>query len=431
MTTSSSRFHSGAAPRAASGRGRRGRSLIARCLALLIPVAAFAGYTIDDQRTAKRLNLVSEHLQADQYEEAEQVLNGMTLTRLNPYERSIVYQMYGYLANGREDYQKAAEYFEKAVAEEALPPAMATTMRFNIAQLYMALERWEEAIAALEQWFTETLAQEIKPNSNAYYTLAIAYYQLALDREDEALKEKALAPAKTAVEIATKPQERWLQLLLALYLEKKNYKKSLPILEQLVSMYPKKSYYLQLSAIYGELEMDQQSLAAQQLAYVQGMLSEDRELRRLAELYLYYEIPYRAARVMEKGFEEGKIEADAKSMELLANSLLAAKEYEKAFDPLVRAAELSETGNLFLTLGQLYIQREDWENAASALESAVEKGELRNPCNSELLLGIAHFNQGRTGDARTWFRRAGNDERCEDASQRWIQHVERESQQGG
>lgn len=431
MTTYDSRIHSGDTPQAASDRGWRGRSLVALFVALLVPVAALAGYTIDDQRTAKRLNLVSEHLQADQYEEAEQVLNSMTLTRLNPYERSLVYQMYGYLWNGREDYAKAAEYFEKSVEGDALPPAQVTNMRFNIAQLYMALERWEDAIAALEKWFVETEAQEITPNSNAYYTLAIAYYQLSIDREDDALKDKALVPAKKAVEIATKPQERWLQLLLALYLEKKEYENALPILEQVVSLYPKKTYWLQLSAIYGELGMDQQSLAAQQLAYVQGLLSEDRELRRLAELYLYYEIPYRAARVMEKGFEEGKIERDAKSLELYANSLLAAKEYEEAFEPLKEAAEMSEAGNLYLTLGQLYLQREDWENATYALRRAVEKGELRNPCNSQLLLGIAHYNQGQTGDARTWFRRAGDDERCEEASQRWLQHLARESQEGG
>jgi tetratricopeptide (TPR) repeat protein len=431
MTAYDSRIHSGRIPQVAADRSRCVRSFATLFIALLVPVVAFAGYTIDDQRTAKRLNLVSEYLQADQYDEAEQVLDGMTLTRLNPYERSLVYQMYGYLANGREDYAKAAEYFEKSLEGDALPPAQVTNMRFNIAQLYMALERWEDAIAALEKWFTETEAQDIKPNSNAYYTLAIAYYQLGLDRDDEALKDKALIPAKKAVEIATKPQERWLQLLLALYLEKKDYKNALPVLEQVVSLYPKKTYWLQLSAIYGELGMDQQSLAAQQLAYHQGLLSEDRELRRLAELYLYYEIPYRAARVMEKGFEEGKIEKDAKSLELYANSLLAAKEYERAFEPLKEAAELSETGNLYLTLGQLYLQREDWDNATSALRNAVEKGELRNPCNSELLLGIAHYNQGQTGDARTWFQRAGNDERCEEASQRWLQHIARESAQGG
>jgi len=430
MTASSISFFSG---RSGGAVRWRGMCVAALVLALVFPMSAFAGYTIDDQRTAKRLNLVSEHLQADQYDEAEQVLNGMTLTRLNPYERSMVYQLYGYLSNGRDDYEKAAGYFEKSLEENALPPELATTMRFNIAQLYMALQRWRDAVATLERWFVETQEQGQKPNSNAYYTLAIAYYQMALDEEDDSLKDKALEPAKTAVELSSKPRERWLQLLLALYLEKKDYKGALPVLEQLVSLHSKKTYWLQLSAIYGELGMDQQSLAAQQLAYVQGLLVEDRELQRLAELYLYYELPYRSARVMQKGFEEEKIEPDDKSLELLANSLLAAKEYDTAMKPLTEAAELSEEGDLYMRLGQVYIQREEWEKASSALENALDKGGLQKPCNSQLLLGIAHYNDGNPGEANNWFRKARRDENedCQTAAHRWMMHLERESQQGG
>jgi tetratricopeptide (TPR) repeat protein len=208
---------------------------------------------IDDASTVETLNQVSEHLQEDRFTEAETVLDSVDMRQLNPYERAIVYQLYGYLANGREDYAKAAEYFEKALAEDALPPATATTIRFNIAQLYIALERWEDAIKALEQWFAESEAQKKKPDSNAYYTLAVAYYQLATEKEDETLKDKALDPAKKAVEIATEPQERWLQMLLALYLEKNDYQNALPVLEQLVSLYPKETYWTQLVHILAKL----------------------------------------------------------------------------------------------------------------------------------------------------------------------------------
>ncbi|MDH3518944.1 MAG: tetratricopeptide repeat protein [Myxococcales bacterium] len=393
-------------------------------LAVLVSVAAGAAQYTVDERTSKRLTMVQEFLQAEQYDEAEQILKGFTLVRLNAYERAIVFQMWGYVAAGREDYEAAASYFEKCLAEAALPEESAINMRFNIAQLYMALTRWDDAIAALEQWFAAVEA----PNSNAYYTLAIAYYQKAEEDDLPEYKAKALVPAAKAVEIATKPQERWLQLLLALYMESKDYKSSLPVLEQLVSLYPNKSYWIQLSAIYGELGMDQQSLAAQQLAYLQGLLDKDKELRRLAELYLYYELPYRAVKVLEKGFEEGKIEEDKKSLELYANALLAAREYETALEPLERAASLAEDGNLYVRLGQVYVTQEEWQKAQDAFEHALEKGELRNACSSQLLLGITIYNQGKRGPAREWFQRAGRDEACETASQQWIQHLDRERQ---
>jgi len=397
-------------------------------LAAAIPSVAFAAanYTVSE-RAGKRLTMIQEHLQEEQYDQAEELLKGFTMTRLNPYEKALVYQFWGYVEAGRENYEASADYFEKCLAEEALPEEAAINMRFNIAQLYMALNRWDDAIAALELWFS----QVPEANSNAYYTLAIAYYQKSEEDDDPAYKDKALEPARKAVELAKKPQERWLQLLLALYMERKDYKNSLPLLEELVSLYPKKTYWIQLSAIYGELEMDQQSLAAQQLAYVQHLLDKDKELRRLAELYLYYELPYRAVKVLEKGFEDGTIERDKKSLELYANALVSAKEYDAAIEPLTEAAEISDTGDLYMRLGQVYVDREEWAKAEDAFRNALDRGGLREKCRSELLLGITQYNQGRAGDARTWFQRAGREEACETYSQQWLQHIERESQQGG
>lgn len=399
---------------------------LAILLALIFPTAVLAAQTVD-QRTGKRLNAVQEFLMAEQYEEAEKILDGMTLTRLNAYERAIVFQMYGYIYAGREDYATAVDYFEKCLAEEAIVEQQAINMRFNIAQLYMALQRWDDALAALLKWFDEVE----EANSNAYYVLAIAYYQKFTETEDPTYKKKALEPARKAVELATKPKQSWLQLLLALYLDDKQYEKSLPILEQLVSLYPKKSYWLQLSAIYGELERDDESLAAQQLAYTQGLLTKDKELRRFAQLFLYYDLPWRAAKVVKKGLEDEVIEEDSESLELLANALLAAREYESALGPLDRAASLAENGDLYVRLGQVYIQREEWEKASAALESALEKGELDDPCQSQVLLGITNYSQGKKGSARNWFQRARGDEKCEEQSARWLLHLQRESQQGG
>jgi tetratricopeptide (TPR) repeat protein len=399
---------------------------LAILLALVFPTVALGAQTVD-QRTGKRLNAVQEFLMEEQYDEAEKVLKSFVLTRLNEYERALVFQMFGYIYAGREDYATAVDYFEKCLAEEALPEESAVNLRFNIAQLYMATQRWDDALAALLRWFEEVE----EPNSNAYYVLAIAYYQKFSETDDASYKKKALEPARKAVELASKPRQNWLQLLLALYLDEKMYDKSLPILEQLVTLYPKKSYWLQLSAIYGELGKDKESLAAQQLAYVQGMLTEDDELRRFAALYLYYDLPWRAAKVVERGLEDAVIEEDSESLELLANALLSAREYEAALGPLDRAASLAESGDLYVRLGQVYIQREEWAKASTALESALEKGDLDAPCQSQVLLGITNYSQGKKGTARNWFQRAGSDEKCEEQSARWLQHLQRESQQGG
>ena len=53
--------------------------------------------------------------------------------------------------------------------------------RYQIAQMFIAQEKWQEGINALNEWF----ATAVNPNSTAYYLLAVAYYQLK--KPDQAL----------------------------------------------------------------------------------------------------------------------------------------------------------------------------------------------------------------------------------------------------
>jgi tetratricopeptide (TPR) repeat protein len=168
----------------------------------------------------------------------------------------------------------------------------------------------------------------------------------------------------------------------------------------------------------------------QQVAYLQGLLTEDKELRRLARSYLYNDLPYPAAHVLEKGLAEGAIEADAEAFELLANGLIAAREYDRSLTPLEKAAELSDDGNLFVRLGQVHLQREEWRQAAEQLREAIEKGGLKNPGNAQLLLGIAYYNDRRVGQARSSFVRASQHDSTREKAERWITHLENEARTG-
>jgi len=381
-------------------------------LALVQP--ATAANTVD-QRTGKKLSQAYELLQAEDYAGASKVLKSFNLGRLNDYEQALVQQALGYVAASQEDFSEAARYFDAALSTEALPEGSQVSIRFNLAQIYMMLERWDEAIATFNLWFQEVET----PNSNGYYMLAVAYYQSGdLD--------KAFKPATQAVELASAPKEAWIRLLLALYMEKKDYKSALPLVEELVSLYPKKPYWMQLSAIYSELGEDKKSLASQQLAYQEGFLTEDKELRRLAQMYLFHDLPYRAAVVLDKALEEEKVESDTKALELLGNCWLASREYDRALDPLERAAQVSEDGELFLRLGRVYIQREEWSKAAEALNSALEKGNLGETGNVHLLLGIAVYNQKRLDSARRSFVRALDFEESNKNAQQWLRVIDRE-----
>jgi Tfp pilus assembly protein PilF len=253
--------------------------------------------------------------------------------------------------------------------------------------------------------------------------LAIARYQAGDARG-------AIEPANTAVEIAKSVREPWLQLLVGLYYEVKEYERAEQPLEALIMLNPRKAYWTQLSSLYAHLGKEPRSLAVMQLAYEQGFLEQDRELRQLAQLYLYHEIPYRAAKVLEKGLDDEILEEDVDAYAMLANSLLVAREYDAALDPLSRAAELSDEGNLHARLGQVLLDREEWRPASSALYKAIQKGALYDLGSAKLMLGIAFYHQQRTTNARRYFLAALEHDSSRESAQKWIVLLDRESQDG-
>lgn len=370
-------------------------------------------------RTAKKIVAAREALLAEDYDKTEQLLGKFKLHRLNALERARVYQIWAFVYYGRENLDKAREYLELTIAEGALSPADTADIRFQIAQLYLQEQNWAKAAEHFELWFS--IAK--KPNASAYHTLALTYYQL----ED---LDKALPNSIQAVELTEEPREAWLQLLLALRLTRKQYVESIPLLEELVRRYPKKTYWLQLSTVHGALEHYGQSLIQLQLAYTQGLLTEGPELRRLAELMLFLELPYRSAEVMQAGLHEGLIDGDAGAYELLSNSRIAAREFEAAVAPLERAAELSDSGQLYIRLAQVHLQGEQWDAAADALRRAIDKGGLSSTGDAELLMGIVYYSQKKPQQALTWFGRAVQYEETAQEAKTWLRYIERELQSG-
>jgi tetratricopeptide (TPR) repeat protein len=277
----------------------------------------------------------------------------------------------------------------------------------------MQEEKWKEGAAALEEWF-KTAAN---PNSAAYHLLAVAYYQ-----QDNF--EKALPPAKKAVELMDKPNENWLQLVSALHLQREEFKESIPILQQLIAVAPdKKTYWMQLSSVYGQMEDYPNALGVMQLAHSAGLVTEDSEVRRLADLLLFNDVPYRGAQVLEAAIEKKQVNIDDKLYEKLANCWIAAGEFDKSVPPLQRAAEMAPTGDTFIRLGEVQVQREDWQAAIAAVQRGVDKGQLKDPGNAQLMLGIAHYNQKQYSQATPFFERARQSERHRNIADSYLQAI--------
>jgi hypothetical protein len=369
----------------------------------------------------KRLSAAHEALAKSKYADALQSLDELKdSSRLNDYEKALVWQTYGYVYASQGKYKPATEAFEKCLATGGLPDAAQLDTQYNLAQLYVAQERYTDAVRVFRDW----IAKAENPTGEAHYVYAIALFQ-------SGDKRAALTQGELALEKATSPKESWLQLVLALYVENKEFQKAVGVSEALVAYFPKKSYWLQLSGVYSQVDDYKRALAALQLARAQGMIDDDRELNHMAQLYLYNEVPYEAAVLLEDGIASGKIEGTPQAWRLLSDAWVNARERKKAEKPLDEAANRSGDGELYVRLAQIQLERKDWGGVRESLGRALKKGKLADPGNAQLLLGIASANDKKLEQARGAFEAAAQYEKYRRSAEQWLADIDNQLGQSG
>ncbi len=386
--------------------------------------------TRETRRTPALRNNVYEQLakaqeaaEAKDLNAAASILDGMISSggskALNSYELANVYNLYAFIHYSREDYGKALKAYENVVAQPDIPLAMEINTKYTIAQLYFVQEQWQKGIDALLAWFAVT----DKPNANAYVLLAQGYYQTK--DYDKALfnVEKAIGMYKADGKL---PKEQWYNLARFLYFEKNDVKNTVATLEQLLTYYPKKDYWVQISHMYGEQKKEGKQLAAMDTAYVQNMLTKGTEQVTMAYLYLNGEVPYRAGKVMDKGLKDGSIPDTSKNYEIAASAWRQAQELDKAIPAMESAAANSDTGELYARLGNIYLDNDQNKKAIVAINKGLARGGVKRPDTARLVLGMAYFNTKQYDKAREAFQAAGRDERSSKYAEQWTNYLNSE-----
>ncbi len=378
------------------------------------------------KRVADKLNEANQLIAGEESSlpEAERYRRGLALLqqiwdmgedKLNKHEQALVQQSFGFIYAQQEKYGKAIEAFKRTLALGALPDGTQLNLQYNLGQLYLIEGRYKEGIAALLDWFEKAE----NPAASAYMMMANAYAQQEKYAE-------ALNWAEQGIAKMDEPKENWLRMTVQLRLQLKKYKDAIPGLETLLTYWPKEAYWKQLAAVYGETGRDLDSLVALEMAYRSGFFDEDREIVRLAQMYLFQEVPYKAGTLMEEHIGDGKVEKTQKNWELQGNAWMLSQELEKALGPLERAARESDEGTLYLRLGQIHIDAERWGDANKALRRASQKGGLKNPGNAHLLRGIALYNMKQYKGARGQFQLARKDPKSRKPAIQWLRVVEQE-----
>lgn len=373
----------------------------------------------------EKLQKVQELVEEKKYGDAQGMLDDMKggSKPLNDAEMSNVLTMEAFIYYTLENYPKALEAYRQITLLELANEGSKLQAQYSMSQLYFVTEQYKKGVEALLVWFKKKEDSGSPPGAAAHVLLSQGYYQmkefgLALKHVNIAVDDYK---AKGKV-----PKENWYSLQRFLYYEKNNYKKVVEILDELLTHYPKKSYWLQLSAMHAELKDEKRQLYAMDTAYVQGMLEKEGELVNMAYLYLANDVPYKAAKVLDKGIKDELVEPTSKNLELLGNSWRAAQEIKKAIPEMAKAAGKSAKGDLWARLGNIYLDNDEYKKSVNAIKAGLKKGGVKRKDTAYLVMGMAHYNLKQYDSARKSFKKAEDDDRSRKYARQWMRFMDKE-----
>jgi tetratricopeptide (TPR) repeat protein len=356
------------------------------------------------------------------------------LDSLNSYERAMLFNFYGFMYYANDDVEMAVDSFKQVVAEKAIPDSLILSTLYSLAQLSMQQQAFSLALTYLSRW------QELNPNklsANQEVFFAQIYYQ---DKQFT----QSLKHLNNAITLETKknktPKENWLILQRANYYELKQPEQVTQVLEQLVRLFDKPKYWLQLSGMYGEIGEENKQIAVMEAAYQAGYVTKAADITTLAQLYLFHGAPYKSANMLAEAIDKGLVVADETNLDLLSRSYLAAKEDQLAIKVLMQLSIMVDEGKYDALLAQTYLNNEQWQLAITSAEQAITKSQFKGSAfkqdntektpnylgNMYLVQGMAEFNLQKFESSITAFKEALQISSSKKTAEQWAKYVERE-----
>ncbi|MCZ6709605.1 MAG: hypothetical protein O7B25_04505 [Gammaproteobacteria bacterium] len=382
------------------------------------------------ESTFKKLAEAQELIDLKDYEGCVTLLNDMLTSRrrkLNGNEVGQVHNMLGFVYFSMENYEKAIDNYRIVANQgEDVPEGLEVTTLYTLAQLSFVIERYRDALDYMETW----ISKANNPGPEPHIFMGQVYYQMedylsAIDQIEKGIN--------VAQERGTAVKENWWALLNYLYFERENWPMVLETLEILVRDFPKRDYWIRLAGIHGQEGNEREQVGSMEAAHVAGFLTRERDLTNLAGLLMQAEVPFRAAVVLDAGFEQGVIEKTATNLRSLGQAWQLAQETKKAIPVFEEAGKLSDDGRIYERLAQLYLDNDEFPKCVTAAGRAIDKGGLRMVQTTYVVRGMCEYNRDRLTSARKSFVSCRNESRRVDDDsnrricQQWITFIDRES----
>jgi tetratricopeptide (TPR) repeat protein len=371
------------------------------------------------ERVYKVINEVQELLEEERLDEAMRLLEQAQERHLSSYETTQVLRMVGLIHYEAGRLEQARSAFEESLAQRRIPEALAADLLGILARLGLMLDDNVYAEAKLRELLL--IPGHDTPENQVLFASAC----LRQDNYQEAIiaLTQAIDRERLDQEI---PPENWLSMLASAYHATEEYERMRLVVRQLIELYPREQYLMNLAALHGQLG-DQKS----QLALIEALLEVDAirqpaYRRNLISLLLAQELPYKAAVILEGFLDSGALEADEKTLEQLSQAWYLAQEHERAIKPLMQAAQGAESGELYLRVAGLHMDAYQWREAVDRAGDALDKGGLNEEGRAWLVQGMAYVRMDELDAADRSFSRAAEFVETERYARQWLAYVANE-----
>lgn len=342
---------------------------------------------------------------------------------ITPYELAVILQLRGNVNYELDQPRSTINDWSAARNTGALTEQEDMNLQFNIGQIELQNENYAVAARELEDW----LSRGGEPSPQIHLNLVAAYSELNQ-------LSRALPHGRSAFALASPPERRHYDVLNYLYTELNMPRERAELLQEMVQLFPQdRSIWLSIAALYAEAGREDRAFEINKIMYLNGMFDEEREIMRIVDYYSYYGVPYRAARILEREMNAGRVERSQRNYEKLARLYRQAREFDLAIAPLTEAARRSGDGELYQQLGEAFYAEGRLEESENALTQALNASGLDRPGNAWVVIGNTRYE--RAGDdtaiedrehALEAFREATNFSHSRRTAEGWIQFIEAE-----
>ena len=356
--------------------------------------------------------------------------------RYNGNERGQIHNLLAYVNYELDDIDKTIYHYEQVLAQVPdITEVVENTTLQQLSKLYFqegnkyegeqAQSYYRKALQMMVEW----LARNENPGPEAHFYVAQIYYQM---KDFPSAIERLELVVSIARERGMKVKESWWTMLQYLYFEEENWPKVIEILEILVKDYPKRAYWVNLASVYGETDQSDKQLWTLEAAHAGGYLDRESDLRTFGGLLLQNEIPNRASKYLQAGFDDEIIERNVTNLQTLGQAYQIGQDVDKAIPVFEEAAGIAEDGTTYDRLSSLYLEKDEFTKCVTAADNALDKGGLKKPVATKITKGICEFNLDKLTAARRTFvalRREARQDRLrteERTAGQWISYIDSE-----